>query len=1018
MDKFSRGSEWRKWDLHVHTPESIVQHYGENNEETWEKYIRDLEQLPEDVKVLGINDYLFLDGYKKVKEFKERGRLKNIDLIIPVIEFRLKMFAGVQFENLKRINMHVIFSEDVDVNTIQSQFLNALTTKYKLDKEIEWSGVISKDSLIDLGNKIISSVPKCEKTNYKTPLIEGFNNLNIPMEDIKETLNNSSYFNDDDYLIGIGKTEWDELKWTDSSIAEKKSIIQEADIIFTAAESLEKYNNAKNKLKENNVNYNLFDCSDAHYFSDNVNKDRIGNCLTWIKADTTFRGLKYALNDFENRVFVGELPEKEKIVNYNKTKYLKKLSIKKIKSDSKDIWFNNELIFNKNLIAIIGNKGNGKSALADIVAYTANHNIDNFSFLNTDKFKNKKDDIAKNFESTLTWEEESFIKTKNLGDNVNVESIELVKYIPQRYLEDVCNEITNGNDTKFSKELGKVIFSHIPEEDKLGYSNIEELIKNTTMTKKNEKHKLIEKLKEINTKISYNLVKTSSDYKKEIENKLEMKRKELQSLTKEKPEEVKLPESNLEFKNFQDKIFKKIDNINKEKDELNKEKSDIIDKSASLKITIQKIQDMIEETNSIVLEINNYKTTIENIISQNKLNINTKDIIQVKINSKILEETLKNMVKEQQEIVLNLDKEKEGTIAYRIEKLEKDLVELSNKLDEPNKKYKKYETELKEWSRKIEQINGDKDKPETIIYFENEIKKIDTDYKEEITNLENQRKIILNSIYEKVDEEIKILEKYYNPVQNFIDNNKIINNNVNLKFNVTVSAKDFKDNFIKYIDMGKSGTFFRDDSRIDEIIAETDFDSINSINDFTDKIMHTLKYNENTKESNKNIVNQLKDSSKFNQLLDYIFSLEYLKVKYELRLGDKSLEALSPGEKGLLLLIFYLLIDKDDCPLIIDQPEENLDNNTITKVLVPCINEARKRRQIIIVTHNPNLAVVCDAEQVIYCEIEKDNKNTVIYESGSLENPKINKRVTDILEGTMEAFRIRDDRYQDIKAEN
>lgn len=67
MEKFRRGSEWRKWDLHVHTPASIVQHYGENTEEIWEKYINDLENLPEEIKVLGINDYLFLDGYKKVK---------------------------------------------------------------------------------------------------------------------------------------------------------------------------------------------------------------------------------------------------------------------------------------------------------------------------------------------------------------------------------------------------------------------------------------------------------------------------------------------------------------------------------------------------------------------------------------------------------------------------------------------------------------------------------------------------------------------------------------------------------------------------------------------------------------------------------------------------------------------------------------------------------------------------------------------------------------------------------------
>ena len=96
-----------------------------------------------------------------------------------------------------------------------------------------------------------------------------------------------------------------------------------------------------------------------------------------------------------------------------------------------------------------------------------------------------------------------------------------------------------------------------------------------------------------------------------------------------------------------------------------------------------------------------------------------------------------------------------------------------------------------------------------------------------------------------------------------------------------------------------------------------------------------------------------------------IFELEYLKPKYFLQLNGKSLEQLSPGERGILLLVFYLMIDKDERPLILDQPEENLDNQTIYRVLVRCIKKAKEKRQIFLVTHNPNLAVVCDAEQII-----------------------------------------------------
>ena len=50
---------------------------------------------------------------------------------------------------------------------------------------------------------------------------------------------------------------------------------------------------------------------------------------------------------------------------------------------------------------------------------------------------------------------------------------------------------------------------------------------------------------------------------------------------------------------------------------------------------------------------------------------------------------------------------------------------------------------------------------------------------------------------------------------------------------------------------------------------------------------------------------------------------------------------MSPGERGTLLLVFYLLLDKDDIPLVIDQPEENLDNQTVYELLVPCMKEAR-----------------------------------------------------------------------------
>lgn len=90
---YPKGAEWRKWDLHVHTPYSICQKFGADNDATWEKYISDLEDLPAEFAVVGVNDYLFLDGYKKlILEQNNNNRLQNLTLF-PVVEFRIEKFA-------------------------------------------------------------------------------------------------------------------------------------------------------------------------------------------------------------------------------------------------------------------------------------------------------------------------------------------------------------------------------------------------------------------------------------------------------------------------------------------------------------------------------------------------------------------------------------------------------------------------------------------------------------------------------------------------------------------------------------------------------------------------------------------------------------------------------------------------------------------------------------------------------------------------------------------------------------
>ena len=113
-------------------------------------------------------------------------------------------------------------------------------------------------------------------------------------------------------------------------------------------------------------------------------------------------------------------------------------------------------------------------------------------------------------------------------------------------------------------------------------------------------------------------------------------------------------------------------------------------------------------------------------------------------------------------------------------------------------------------------------------------------------------------------------------------------------------------------------------------------------------------------------------------------------------------------------MLYLALDDNDDRPLLIDQPEENLDPKTVIDELVQYFRAARRRRQVILVTHNANLVVNTDADQVIIANAKRMSEGAlpeISYKSGSLENREIRDLVCDLLEGGKAAFTERERRY-------
>jgi len=158
----------------------------------------------------------------------------------------------------------------------------------------------------------------------------------------------------------------------------------------------------------------------------------------------------------------------------------------------------------------------------------------------------------------------------------------------------------------------------------------------------------------------------------------------------------------------------------------------------------------------------------------------------------------------------------------------------------------------------------------------------------------------------------------------------------------------------------------------------------------------------------------------------------YFYIDFRIFYKNDSLDRMSPGKKGLVLLQLLINLSHEEWPILLDQPEDDLDNRSVYNDLVDFLKKKKNQRQIIIVTHNPNLVVGADAEEVVVAnqsgqEIGRENKKYRFeYVSGALENAfELNKEqepailyskgirqhVCEILEGGKEAFQKREQKY-------
>lgn len=1005
MANHAIGSYWRRWDLHVHTPASYVQNYG-SDEAAWERFLSELEALPKELAAIGINDYLFIDGYRRVLREKVAGRLPNIETIFPVIELRLSKLAGTK--KLQRINYHIIFSDELDPDVIESQFLVQLSGKVVLSPDAEskgvtWQGYISRESIEKLGAKIRSTAPSGEQSKYtETDFQLGMNNINFDDNSLRELLE-SGWGISGNYMTAVGKTEWDQYRWNDHSIAEKKNIINSVDAVFTAAQDVTAFHRAREKLISEGVNSKLLDCSDAHQFMNSDNKDRIGNCFLWLKADPTFRGLKVALQDYDNRVFVGNEPPVFRRMRKHPRHFISSVTFEREPvSGSDETWFEGQhLTLNPELVAIIGNRGNGKSALLDSIAFAAHsdYRVDDTSFLK--KFRSSKDGKAADFKVGIEWEggAPSWVC---LADDENDSLQPMVKHLPQHFIDQLCNERSDD----FTQELERAIYSHVPEHELLGSSSLRDLVKKRAHGSEVTIEKLRGDLSRINAKIAHLEEQSHPHHVDSLQNRIASMKEEVKGLfQKRQPYPVKPTHDGM-------------DN-GEELAELRGKCAELEQKISGLKTRLNEVCKSIEAVQRLRSNARRVKQRVDDIMTDCKedlelLSIHFSDIVKVEFDYSILDELDSKLAAERTSLDSVLDDEDSELLSGHREA----ATALDTYTEEMTEAQRRYEEAVQARSKLREQIRnmiGGTTESDSIRCLGAELIYVRDSLPSELDAQRRKRLEIAQQLFAEYEKTLAIYEELYGPVQAFVDKHEGSEAKLDVAFEATLEVEDFVDRFLGFIAQNRKGTFYGKDQgreRLSKRLFNVDFGSWLSVEGFLLDLTSWLLIDqrEGFEGEQRHIHDQLKGDD-VQAFYDFVFSFDYLKPQYHITMNNQTLDELSPGEKGALLLVFYLLVDNSCVPLLIDQPEENLDNQSIYTVLCPFIRQARSRRQVILVTHNPNIAVVAGADQVIYSSIDKSAGFSVSYETGALENPLIRQRIVDVLEGTMPAFEQRERKY-------
>lgn len=940
------GSEWRKWDFHVHTPYSILNnHFGINPfDETgnFDDYVVKLFTAAVDkgIAAIGITDYFMLEGYKRIRteylsnpakmkacfpDDELRQKVEQI-FVFPNIEFRNDKFVG---KGASSVNYHVIFSDEIPIQEIEENFLHKLTIAgdYEMQRTLTLANIATTGKII-----------REENGDSGSDLLVGLNKVTVDPKQILDTLHANSVFSGQ-YLIVIPVDEdLSKIPWGGRDHMTRKSLYRQSHCYMTSNPNTRNFALAKGNEEAHKKEFgSIKPCiwgSDAHDYEHLF--EPAGQRYCWVKADTTFDGLLQILYEPADRVMI----QKEKPDMKDPHQVIDSITF------ADDRFQTAPIFFNENLTCLIGGKSTGKSLLLRQLAAT----------IDPDHVNEREKGVSsrKGFvypSATVRWRD-------------GTEGTRKIVYIPQTFLNRTVD--SSEESTEISQIIGKVLQQESDISSAL--ANLLDTSRKINSRCKSAISKYCETIQELkDIKLLILREGHSATYSATIAS-LEAQRAELAEKTDISQEEL-------------DRYS-----------ELGKRIQMLSANSAAWNTELRNLK----ELQAPVVIVPGYFETPDGISVQSCFRH------KFTRSAEILEKTVQEMTAQIQPVW--------NTVCDRLYKtLEQELNDIQNDQSAVAAEYGTLKTKV-EQSEQLQRI---------ALQIHQEQVRLTAALERE------KQKVLLEAQAELLKSQIIASQQEYHVA--YIQYCEIVKKTgtrkaTSLEFDAQVvwKQKEFTNGIGNIFD-NRNFSAFRNQRCYDlQALSETDYNT---------------KFLENLWDA---IDSQgfgsltLKSSFTLESALQHIFR-DWYNVHYIVKSGNDTVEQMSPGKKALVLLELLISLEDSRCPILIDQPEDDLDNRSIYYDLVQFIRRKKLDRQIIIVTHNANIVLGADSEEVIVANQDgQDTPNSsrrFEYRSGSIENDLVlldknnnpipgilnntglQTQICDILEGGKTAFELRQHKY-------